>query len=153
MIADLNSSSMGVAGEQRLLARVKEALRVMVEWQAPTISQERQGSSLRFALRSFCRHLERVMAFEESDDYFDKIAQERPDCQSRVGRLRVEHSRIRQQIAELEPKLDEPAAWQAESLKLSRVAVKQLLDEVDRHDRHEVRLLQETLLREDGGEG
>lgn len=157
MIANSNAAAGAahdsVAGEQRLVSRVREALQVMVDWQAPKISQERQGASLRFALRSFCHHLQRLMAFEEADNYLEDLAQERPDCQSRVGMLRLEHDRLREHIAELTPTLDEPSAWQDEQLEDSRIAVRALLDEVEQHDRNEIDLLQEALLREQGGEG
>lgn len=151
--ANGQSAGDSVAGEQRLVSRVREALRVMVDWQAPKISQERQGTSLRFALRSFCRHLQRLMAFEEADNYLDELAQQRPDCQSRVGMLRLEHDRLREQIAELEPTIDEPSAWRDDQLEDSRIMVRALLDDVEQHDRNEIELLQEALLREDGGEG
>ncbi|MEO1497941.1 MAG: hemerythrin domain-containing protein [Planctomycetota bacterium] len=149
MIAN-SHATIDVAGEQQLFARVSEALRVMVEWQAPKISQQRQATSMRFALRSFCRHLQRLMAFEEAGDYLESLAEERPDCQPRVGLLRQEHDRLREQMAALEPTIDEPSAWRDDQLEASRSAVMALLEDVDRHNRHEIDLLQETLLREDG---
>ncbi len=143
----------GLTAEQRVFSHIKEALRVMVDWRAPSISQGRKRSSVRFALRSFCRHLERLMEFEEEGGYLPTVGDQRPNWEIRVGRLRAEHSDLRQRIDRLAPQLEDENVWQSERFESACAAIRELLDQVDQHDRDEIALLQETLLWDEGGEG
>lgn len=143
----------GLTAEQRVFTHIKQALRVMVEWRAPSVSQGRKRSSVRFALRSFCRHLERLMEFEEKGGYLPNVVDQRPNWEHRVGQLRAEHSDLRQRIDRLAPQIDDEGVWQSERFDSACAAIRELLDTVDRHDRDEIALLQETLLWDEGGEG
>lgn len=139
--------------EQRIFSHIKNSLRVMVEWRAPVVSQVRKRTSVRFALRSFCRHLERLMAFEEQGGYLPNVVSSRPNWENRVNQLREEHSHLREQIGQLVPQIEDEALWQSERFESACRAIRDLLEEVDQHDREEVALLQETLLWDEGGEG
>lgn len=143
----------GLTAEQRVFAHIKQALRVMVEWRAPTISQGRKRSSVRFALRSFCRHLERLMQFEEQGGYLPSVAEHRPNWEHRLDQLRAEHHDLRARINHLAPQLEDEGVWQSERFEAACSAIRELLDRVDRHDRDEIALLQETMLTDEGGEG
>lgn len=143
----------GLTAEQRVFTHIKQALRVMVEWRAPSVSQGRKRSSVRFALRSFCRHLERLMQFEEQGGYLPGVVSTRPNWDDRVGRLRAEHRDLRERINRLAPQIDDEGVWQSERFESACAAIRELLDQVDRHDRDEIALLQETLLWDEGGEG
>ncbi len=154
MIAkDASFVDAGLTTEQRVFAHIKEALRVMVEWRAPSVSQGRKRSSVRFALRSFCRHLERLMEFEEEGGYLPNVVDQRPNWEIRVGRLRDEHRDLRQRIDRLAPQIDDEGVWQSERFESACAAIRELLEQVDRHDRDEIALLQETLLWDEYGEG
>lgn len=143
----------GLTAEQQIFSHIKQALRVTVEWRAPTVSQDRKRSSVRFALRSFCRHLERLMAFEEEGGYLPTVAIQQPNWESRVGHLREEHQQLREQISQLVPQIDDEGVWQSDRFDTACTAISHLLDQVDAHDREEIALLQETLLWDEGGEG
>lgn len=143
----------GLTAEQRVFTHIKEALRVMVDWRAPTVSQVRKRASVRFALRSFCRHLERLMEFEETGGYLPSVSEQRPNWDVRIGRLRAEHGDLRQRINRLVPQIDDEGVWQSERFESACASIRELLAEVDRHDREEIALLQETLLWDEGGEG
>jgi len=139
--------------EHQIFEHIKGALRVMVEWRAPSVSAQRKQSSVRFALDSFCRHLERLMAFEERGGYLANVAESRPHWQVRLTRLRAEHDQIRERVKRLAPRVDDAAHWTEARFEQSCSAIRELLDDVDRHDNEEVALLQDTLLYEEGGEG
>ncbi|MGL4514529.1 MAG: hemerythrin domain-containing protein [Lacipirellulaceae bacterium] len=139
--------------EQQILEHIKGALRVMVEWRAPSASRDRKQSSVRFALDSFCRHLERLMVFEERGGYLANIAEARPQWQWRLSRLRAEHARIRERVNRLAPSVADPTVWSDDRFEESCHAIRELLDEVDEHGREEIALLQDTLLYDEGGEG
>lgn len=148
-----SEATTGADAEQQAIGRLKQALRTVVDWQAPSVSQDRKQSSVRFVLRAFCRHLERLMHFEETGGFFASVSEARPCWESRVAKLRAEHDRLRERIGRLAPQLDDGDAWRAERFETVCLAIRQLLDEVERHDHDEVALLQDTLLCDVGGEG
>ncbi|TWT94040.1 hypothetical protein Pla108_37520 [Botrimarina colliarenosi] len=143
----------GLTTEQQVFSHIKQALRVMVDWRAPSVSQSRKRSSVRFALRSFCRHLERLMSFEEEGGYLPGVSSVRPNWEHRVDLLRAEHKQLREHIGKLIPQIEDEGVWQSERFESACRAIRELLDEVDRHDRDEITLLQETHTMDEGGEG
>ncbi|MEM9186027.1 MAG: hemerythrin domain-containing protein [Planctomycetota bacterium] len=139
--------------EHQTLEHIKGALRVTVDWRAPAVSQARKKSSIRFALQSFCRHLERLMRIEEEGGYMAVVADQNPCLSHQIRRLAGDHDRFRARVAELTPRLEEVAEWQDDDFDGICEDIKRFLDEVDRHDFAEVELLQETLTLDEGGEG
>ena len=154
-MATTNTDSMASVSwiEHQTLEHVKGALRVTVDWKAPAVSQARKKSSVRFTLQSFCRHLERVMSIEEEDGYMDVVAQEKPYLEDRIRRLATDHDRFRARVRELMPRLDDLAEWEEPDFDEVCDEIKEFLSDVDRHDLEEIRLLQETLTMDEGGEG
>ena len=142
-----------VGAEQQILEHVKGALRVMVEWQAPEVSMDRKRESVRNALTSFCRHLERLMDYEEQDGYMSGVSDAKPNWHVRVMQLHDEHQALRSHIEKLAPQTRDILALDNERFEATCGEISQLLDEVDRHDRDEIALLQDTLLCDEGGEG
>lgn len=149
--AESNSSVSWI--EHQMLDHVKGALRVTLDWNAPSVSMPRKKSSLRFSLQSFCRHLERLMRIEERDDYLHSLADSKPYLEPQIRRLRDDHNRFRQRIHELTPRMDALEDWQDDEFDRCCLEIRDLLDEVDQHDHEEVRLLQELLSYDEGGEG
>jgi hemerythrin-like domain-containing protein len=139
--------------EHRVLEHIKQALRVTLDWNAPVVSMPRKHSSLQFTLKSFRRHLDRVMTIEEEDGYFDDVVEARPSLQSRVECLVRDHNRFRARIRQITQQLD--GLRDGEEIEFGEVCmeIRRLLNEVDRHDAQEIELLQESLLVDDGGEG
>jgi hypothetical protein len=139
--------------EHTILDHIKQALRVTLDWKAPVVSMPRKLSSLQFTMKSFRRHLERVMSIEEEGGYLSDIVDARPSLQSRVLSLARDHIRFRTRIRQIVPELDELNDW--EEVRFVEVCdeIRSLLKEVDAHDALEVDLLQESLLLDDGGEG
>lgn len=139
--------------EHRVLDHIKQALRVTLDWQAPVVSMPRKLSSLKFTLKSFRRHLERVMSIEEEGGYLDDVADWRPNLQSRIAVLASDHGRFRACIRQLVPELDDLNDWEEQRFVDLCNEIRELLDDVDRHDALEIDLLQESLLLDEGGEG
>ena len=150
----LNDSSIAVSWmEHTILDHIKQALRVTLDWQAPVVSMPRKLSSIQFTMKSFRRHLERVMSIEEEGGYLDEVAEARPSMQSRIECLARDHNRFRARIRELVPELDELNDWEEARFVEICDEIRTLLHEVDWHDALEIDLLQESLLFDDGGEG
>jgi hypothetical protein len=154
-MATLNDSSTTATTwmEHTILDHIKQAMRVTLDWQAPVVSMPRKLSSIQFTMKSFRRHLERVMSIEEEDGYLDEVLETRPSMQSRIECLARDHIRFRARIREIVPELDELNDWEEARFVEICDEIRTLLHEVDWHDALEIDLLQESLLLDDGGEG
>jgi len=139
--------------EHKVLEHVKQALRVTLDWNAPVVSMPRKLSSLQFTMKSFRRHLERVMSIEEEGGYLDDVAEWKPNLQSRIDSLAGDHGRFRARIRQLVPELDQLNDWEEDRFHELCDEIRHLVDDVDRHDALEIDLLQESLLLDEGGEG
>jgi hemerythrin-like domain-containing protein len=139
--------------EHQILEHIKQALRVTLNWQAPVVSMPRKVSSLQFTIKSFQRHLERVISIEEEGGYMEEVASAKPYFQNRIDRLAADHETFRSRLRKLIPALNDIKEWEEPRFEQVCDELRRLLDEVDRHDLSEVELLQESLLLDDGGEG
>jgi hemerythrin-like domain-containing protein len=148
-----NSTASTACMEHQILEHIKQALRVTINWQAPAVSMPRKLSSLQFTIKSFQRHLERVISIEEEGGYMNEVVDAKPYFQERIDRLKKEHGRFRNRLRELMPELSDIKEWEEPRFEQVCAELRKLLDDVDRHDLGEVELLQESLLMDDGGEG
>lgn len=150
---DTNSQATAAWMEHQILDHVKQALRVTLDWKVPTVGVPRKLSSVQFTLRSFQRHLERMMNLEEQDGYMVFVAEKKPNMSIRVDQLARDHGRFRESIQRLVPAIESLCEYQHEGFEDICREINDLLDSVDRHDEEEVELLQETFLCDEGGEG
>jgi len=139
--------------EHQVLEHIKQALRVTLDWNAPVVSMPRKLSSLQFTMKSFRRHLERVMMIEEEGGYLGEVADAKPNLQPRIETLNGDHDRFRARIRQIVPQLDKLSEWEEERFGGVCGEIRRLLNDVDRHDAEEIELLQESLLMDEGGEG
>ena len=150
---DTRSQANAAWMEHQILDHVKQALRVTLDWKVPSVGLPRKLSSVQFTLKSFQRHLERLMDLEEQDGYMVIVAETKPNMSIRLERLEHEHDDFRQKIRSLLPEVEALCEFQAEEFERACAEIHQLLEQVDRHDADEIDLLQETLLCDEGGEG
>ena len=148
-----NSTISSVCMEHQVLEHIKQAMRVTLNWQAPDVSMPRKLSSLQFTIKSFQRHLERVMTIEEEGGYMSGVVDEKPYLQDRIDYLAGDHARFRARLRELLPELNQISEWEQPRFVEVCDDLCALLDEVDRHDKREIELLQESVVIDDGGEG
>lgn len=139
--------------EHRILGHVKQALRVTLNWKAPAVSMPRKLSSLKFTIKSFQRHLERVISIEEEGGYLIEVVERKPYLQDRIDRLAGQHRRFRNRVRELVPELGTIHEWEDDRFHDVCGDISRLLDDLDMHDSAEIELLQDTLLMDEGGEG
>ena len=139
--------------EHQILEHVKQAFRVTLEWKAPSVSLPQKMSSVNFTLKSFQRHLERLMAIEEEGGYMAMVSEGSPHLHQRIDHLAHDHDRFRQQIRHIVPCVEELCEWQPVEFAEVCAEIICLLDDVDLHDQNEISLLQDSLLWDDGGEG
>ena len=139
--------------EHQMLEHIKGALRVAICNQSAGLSPAQLKSSMAFVLKSFQRHLERLMQIEESGGYMHAVIDAKPNMAERLKQLRCDHDHFRYRVQELSDRIDRLEDWQTEELEKASREIAVLLSEVDSHDAAEVSLLQETLLFDEGGEG
>lgn len=139
--------------EHQILDHIKQALRVTLAWNVPPEGVARKLSSVQFALKSFQRHLERLMNLEEQDGYMVMVGELKPNMYCRVDRLEREHDQFRYALEELFPLFNLVGDYNDESLDLLCQKIYCLLDHIDEHDKEEKELLQESLIYDEGGEG
>lgn len=139
--------------EHQILDHLKDALRVILNWKVPTVGLSGKINSLQFTLKSFQRHLERLMILEEQDGYMLLVADTKPNMSQRVERLQEEHDLFRDMIQDILPEVETLTEFEKESFESACIKIGELLDKVDQHDTEEIQLLQETLLSDEGGEG
>ncbi len=139
--------------EHAILEHIKQAMRVTLNWQAPEVSLPRKVNSLQFTFKSLQRHLERVMSLEEEGGYMSIVRDCKPHLERRIQALSGDHTKFRGKFARLQPELDALAEWEVERFRQVCDNIRNLLDEIDRHDQAEVELLQESLWDEEGGQG
>jgi hypothetical protein len=148
-----NSTISAVCMEHQILEHVKQAMRVTLNWHAPDVSMPRKLSSLQFTIKSFQRHLERVMMIEEEGGYMSEVVDVKPYLEDRISFLAGDHKRFRDRLRNLMPVLNEIREWEQPRFLEVCEALNTLLDDVDQHDNREVELLQESAVVDDGGEG
>jgi hemerythrin-like domain-containing protein len=141
------------AMEHAVLEHVKQAMRVTLDWQAPEVSRPRKISSLQFTIKSLQRHLERVLSIEEEGGYMAVVEDLKPHLQERLACLAGEHELFRARLKKLLPELNSLTEWEDERFGQVCQELRQLLDDLDRHDQEEVELLQQSLVDEEGGQG
>jgi hemerythrin-like domain-containing protein len=139
--------------EHQIFEHIKQALLVTLNWQAPVVSMPRKLSSLQFTIKSFQRHLERVISIEEEGGYMAEVIDVKPHFQERINNLAREHSRFRDRLRTLTTVLNDIKEWEAPRFDEVCEELRTLIVSIDRHNAREIELLQESMLMDDGGEG
>jgi hypothetical protein len=139
--------------EHQILDHVKQALRITLDWKTPSIGLPRKMSSVQFTMKSFSRHLLRMLELEERDGYLTVVLESKPNLDTRIKRLQREHREFRQQLQEMAPTIAALTALPEDEFEFVCTQISELLDRVDQHDMAEIELLQDTLMHDEGGEG
>ena len=139
--------------EHQILDHVKQALRVTLDWKAPSIGLPRKMASVQFTTKSFVRHLLRMMDLEECDGYMVVVREAKPHLDHCIKRLERDHREIRDSLDELTPEIEAMQALPENEFEFTCSRIADVLDRVDQHDIAEIELLKVTLLSDEGGEG
>jgi hypothetical protein len=150
---DTKSQANAAWMEHEILNHVKQALRVTLGWKVPREGISRKLSSVQFTLKSFQRHLERLMNIEEQDGYMTFVEEVKPNMHFRVDQLERDHHRFRRTLDTLLPKVDSLTEYDKEGIENTCGEIYDLLECVDQHDKQEIELLQDSMWFDEGGEG
>lgn len=139
--------------EHELVGHITAALRDMVRAPRNAVGSLRRRSRVLFGLRALQRHLERLLSMEESEGYLHAVAVDKPNLSHRIDRLQNDHQALRRRVEELVPAVDRLEETQHQQLDAVCSQIDSLLHEVERHDHAEIKLLQDLMLDDEGGEG
>jgi hemerythrin-like domain-containing protein len=137
--------------ENDMLKLLMEGLRSTVAWKVQGNDFSRKLSTLRFIVRSFQGHLDRLFALEEYDGYMDLVEKKSPRLSRTVDALRMEHDRFRTGIRRIVHGLEQVSSTnQALFVKLCDELLV-LLKELNEHCKRETDLFQEAFEQDRGG--
>lgn len=136
--------------EQGLISHIVEGLREAMDWKADDSGLSRKLSTIRFVTESLHRHLERLMAIHEYDGYMSFIDAR---LQPAVESLKREHETLRAGLNRIVSRLDRLSPQDAERLTQECEELAFWLRGYESHCDKESQLLQESFLRDEGGEG
>ncbi|MGD9719946.1 MAG: hemerythrin domain-containing protein [Pirellulales bacterium] len=139
--------------EHETLAHIVSALRTTIGWKTQVLDFSRKLSSLRFVCDSFQRHLKRLLQMEQAHGYMTAVLEARPDMGDVVRALRLEHTTFRKQTRDVMGRLKTVASTDHAAFDAICADLSGLLDALDAHNQKETDVLQEALLRDEGGEG
>ena len=139
--------------EHDTLSHVVSALRTTMGWHVTGPDVSRKLSSLRFVCESFQRHLKRLLRLEQTEGYMAVVVESRPELSEEVKTLRREHTMFRKGVRDALARMRAVAPTDLPTFQKITDDLAALLDQLDAHHRKETNLLQEALLRDEGGEG
>jgi hemerythrin-like domain-containing protein len=131
--------------EHEVLARLSDALRTAVGWNQHG-DQAQKLSSVKFLAESFERHLERMLELEEQNGYMDAVETNFPQFRPQVADFRRQHGEFRRWIGDLLTRLGQNTDLASSGTDLLFEDLSSLLDQIDRHNKQEMGLLQEVIL-------
>ena len=141
--------------EYGLVKLLFEGLRSTVAWKVQGNDFSRKLSTLRFIVRSFQGHLDRLFALEEYDGYMDLVNKRAPRLSKTVDVLKLDHDEFRGGVRRIALGLERISSPTDEA-KFATVCGELLdhLDKLEVHGRKETDLIQEAFEQDRGaGEG
>ncbi len=139
--------------EHEMLKHIAGALRTTMEWQLNAEDVSRKLSSLRFIAESFRRHLDHVFDLEEYDGYMAVVTESHPHLHDKTETLRQEHEALRRRLRSCLHVLHGIDSDDDEALAKACQELLLILDAVNDHNQREMKLIQDAVLFDPGGEG
>ncbi|HVX62435.1 MAG TPA: hemerythrin domain-containing protein [Pirellulales bacterium] len=139
--------------EHEMLKHIAGALRTTMEWQLNAEDVSRKLSSLRFIAESFRRHLDHVFDLEEYDGYMAVVTESHPHLHDKTETLRQEHEGLRRRLRSCLHVLHGIDSDDDEALSNACQELLSILDAVNDHNQREMKLIQDAVLFDPGGEG
>lgn len=139
--------------EHEMLKHIAGALRTTMEWQLNAEDVSRKLSSLRFIAESFRRHLDHVFDLEEYDGYMAVVTESHPHLHDKTETLRQEHEALRRRLRSCLHSLHGIDSDDDDALTNACQELLSILDSVNDHNQREMKLIQDAVLFDPGGEG
>jgi hypothetical protein len=137
--------------EHEVLARLADALRTAIGWSHHG-GVSGKLESVRFLVESFQRHMERMFDLEEQDGYLELVARSHPQLDPQLKQFRAEHDEFRRRVHEALARMQELVAAGHAEIDPLLAEITLLLEQIDGHNKREMRLLQEMVLEPKPGD-
>lgn len=131
--------------EHEVVARLADALRTAISWSHHG-GITRQLESVRFLAESYRRHLERMLEQEEHGGYLELVKASHRELEPDLLRLRAEHDQFRDRMQKALTDLESLTEPSQAELDQSLTELTSLLEQVDKHNKDEIQLLQSIVL-------
>lgn len=139
--------------ETEALEHFTRALEVAMAWVVKGDDVSRKLSSVRFATELFQRHMERLFSLEEVDGYMERVCRLHPEWTQQVADMRREHEQYRSVVRKLVVRLDRASPTDGGNLMTICDDLKEVIQRILQHNRHESEMLVESMQRDTGGQG
>jgi hypothetical protein len=139
--------------EHEVLHHLMLGLRSTAAWRVQEPDASRKLSTLRFIAQSFQRHLEHLLTIEEYDGYMGLLQSAVPRLAKTTDALRQEHDRFRNEARRIVQQLERLPSTDLPALGKACDDLLALVGRIEEHNGKEIELIQETLGRDEGGEG
>ncbi len=106
-----------------------------------------------FVFGSLQRHLERMFSIEEVGGHLSELEHKRPSLSPRLEKLRTDHPRLRESMAQLTERISKAKHDDMSFLAELRWELDRFLADVEVHRRDELQIIHEVYWDDVGGEG
>jgi len=137
--------------ENGLLNLLIEGLRSTIAWRVEGNDFSRKLSTLRFIVRSFQGHLERLFALEEYDGYMDLVNKRAARLSRTADALKLEHDQFRIGIRRIAQGLERISPMDQVNFAARCDELLALLERLCEHGKQEIDLIQEAFEQDRGG--
>ena len=139
--------------ELAILLGIEQSLRLALQWMTRDRGNSHKLSTLRFAARSFERHLTRTRVLADHGGYMHSITDANPHLASKVRALKDVREELQANFERIILRLeyvspDDTAAFGEVCAELERY-----LEDLRAHSQKEMELVQNFLVQEEGGGG
>ncbi len=139
--------------ELAILLGVEQSLRLALQWMTRDRGNSHKLSTLRFAARSFERHLVRTRVLADVGGYMHLITDADPHLAGEVSVLREVRKELQANFERIILQLEYVSADDAVSLGQVCSEMERYLADLEKHGQKEMRLLQHSFAQDEGGSG
>jgi len=151
--ADLMEIAKQAEVELAILLGVEQSLRIALQWMTRERGNSHKLSTLRFAARSFERHLTRTRVLADHGGYMHSITHANPHLASEVEGLRDRRQELQANFERIVLRLEYVSPDDADAFGRVCAELECYLERLETHSREELNLLQHSMVQEEGGEG
>lgn len=139
--------------ELEILLGIENSLRIALQWMTRDRGNSHKLATLRFAARSFERHLTRTWLLADHGGYLHLITDANPHLVGEVAALQNVREALQKNLERIILQLEYVSADDASSLGQVCSEMERHLADLEAHGRKEMRLLQHSFAQEEGGSG
>lgn len=139
--------------ELGILLAIERSLRLALQWMTRDRGNFHKLSTLRFAARSFERHLVRTRVLADHGGYRQLIGDKSPHLTNQVSKLRDQCEKLQAEFEEIILQLEYVSPDDKASFDRICDSLGSYLDNLEAIGQEEMDLLQQSFIQELGGEG